>query len=370
MSSLGKQVWRGVRILAVAHGFQSPAVAQSEVTEETRGADRLDYRAPPECPDAAAFRALVGGRLPRGWESAQNERARPFDVQVSGFQNRYVATLQFVDERGERVARTVDGELCASVVDGIALVTALAIQSRATATSERGRGSLESDAQPALAPSATGSANPASTSAATAPSAPRKPRPTSQERVPSTAPDASRAAVYPRKPLGLRVSGRAALSSGIGPNGAPGAALAVVYEPHGARLGLALQGFRTTRAEAQGVPVQFELWSARLEGCPFVLAISDSTSVEPCPFAEFGAMTGQAFEDPPAVVRGERGTAPWVSSGASGRVVGRFGAMAVELEVLVGIPLRRERFYVAGGETLYRVPAYYGAASAGVGVRF
>ena len=337
--------------------------------EETRGADRLDYHAPPECPDAAAFRSLVGGRLPRGWESALHERARRFDVHVSGFQDRYVATLELVDERGERVARTVDGELCASVVDGIALVTALAIQSRATGTSERERGSIESDAQPALAPSATGSANPASTRAATAPSAPRNPR-TTPQRVPSPGPDASPAAVYSRKPLGLRVSGRAALSTGIGPNGAPGAALAVVYEPRGARLGLALQGFRTTRAEAQGVPVQFELWSARLEGCPFVLAISDSTSVEPCPFAEFGAMTGQAFEDPPAVVRGERGTAPWVSSGASGRVVGRFGALAVELEVLVGIPLRRERFYVAEGDTLYRVPAYYGATSAGVGVRF
>jgi hypothetical protein len=361
VSSLVKKDWRGLRILAVALGFQSQAAAQRELRQETRGADRFDYRAPPECPDGAAFRALVGSRLPRGWESAQDEEAQRFDVQVSAFQDRYVATLELVDERGERVARTVAGELCASVVDGIALVTALAIHSRATGTS---------DAPPAAAPSATGPATPASTAGATAALAPRDPRNTPQRRASSPGPDATPAAVSQRKPLGLRLSGRAALSTGIGPNAAPGAALAIVYEPRSARLGLALQGFRTTGAEAEGVPVQFELWSARFEGCPFVLAISESTSVEPCPFAEFGAMTGQAFSDPPAVVRGERGTAPWVSSGASGRVVGRFGALAVELEVLFGIPLRRERFYVAGGDTLYRVPAYYGAAAAGVGVRF
>lgn len=364
-----KQDWRGLRVLAVALGFQSHAAAQSELGRETRGEARLEYRAPAECPDAAAFRALVGNRLPRGWESAQNEGARRFDVQVSGFQDRYVATLELVDERGERVTRTVDGELCASVVDGIALVTALAIQSRATEASG-GQGSLGSDSGPAPTPSTTGPAESASSSAAIAPSAPRSQRNTPAPRALPRVPDASPAAGYPRRPLGLRVSARAALSTGIGPNAAPGAALAVVYEPRGARLGLALQGFRTTGAEAQGVPVRFELWSARLEGCPFVLAISDSTSVELCPFAEFGAMTGQAFEDPPTVVRGERGTAPWISSGASGRVVGSFGALAVELEVLFGIPLRRERFYVAGGDTLYRVPAYYGGAAAGVGVRF
>jgi hypothetical protein len=367
VSSLVKHGWRGLRILAVALGFQSHADAQVEL--ETRGEDRLDYRAPQECPDAAAFRALVGSRLPRGWGSAQNEGARRFDVQVSGQQDRYVATLELVDERGERVARTVNGELCESVVDGIALVTALAIQSRATEASG-GQGSLGSDSEPAPTPSATGPAGSASSSAAIAPSAPRSQRNTPAPRALPPVPDASPAAGYPRRPLGLRLSARAALSTGIGPNAAPGAALAVVYEPRGARLGLALQGFRTTGAEAQGVPVQFELWTARFEGCPFVLAISDSTSVEPCPFAEFGAMTGQAFEDPPAVVRGERGTALWVSSGASGRLVGRLGALALELEVLFGIPLRRERFYVAGGDTLYRVPAYYGGAAAGIGVRF
>jgi hypothetical protein len=98
--------------------------------------------------------------------------------------------------------------------------------------------------------------------------------------------------------------------------------------------------------------------------------LADWASVEPCPFAELGVITGEAFEDPPTVIRGERGSAPWYAAGGFGRAVGRFGWLVVELEALLGAPLRRERFYVERGDQIHRVPAYYGAVAAGVGVRF
>jgi hypothetical protein len=281
-----------------------------------------------------------------------------------------------VDERGERVTRSVNGELCRSVADAIALVTALAIQSRATASSEPSERALAPATESAATPPTEGGPEVAPVRAATAPKPARTQNPARARRAPVTPAKPGRGRQAPpaagddEQAVHLRVSGRAALSTGVGPNVAPGAALGIVLESRGARFGAALQAFRTARVTAQGAPVQFELLSGRLEACPFVFAISESISIEPCPFLELGSITGEAFVEPPVVVRAERGTATWLSSGGNGRAVGRFGALVVELEAGLGIPLRRERFYIDGRADVYRVPAYYGAVAAGAGVRF
>jgi hypothetical protein len=347
---------RAVRIAAVIFGFQPPAAAQrDELSARPPDQVRIEYRAPAECPDSEAFKALVGSRAPAGWQAAPDQVARRVSVEISGADGQYTAKVELLDERGERVAQTLSGALCSNVVDGIALVTAIAIQSRGTEVDGAG--------EPGVAPQQPTSA-PAP--AANEPASSALPTP----RVTLDAPRPDHTASSPRRPAKLRVSGRVALATGVGPNAALGAGLGVVFEPADARIGLALHAFRTGRVEVRGVPVRFELLSARVEGCPFVLTLADWASLEPCPFAEFGVVTGQAFEAPPAVIRGDRGSAPWYSAGGAGRAVGRFGSLVVELEALLGVPLRRERFHIERGEEVHRVPATYGAVAAGFGVRF
>jgi hypothetical protein len=308
---------------------------------------RLEYRAPAECPDAEAFKALIRSRVPADWEAAPGELARRVDVTIARVDDRYVASLEFVDERGERVARAVSGGVCSDATDGIALVTALAIHAGAArAVDDSGHTVAPVPVEPPVEPPAERAR------AATPPAAPRV------------------EPVVDQAPLGLRVSARAALTTGLGLTAAPGVALGIVYERGNTRVGLALQGSWTGQVEARGVPVRFQLLAARLEGCPFVLVIARWASVEPCPFADFGTVTGEASADPPAVFRGFPGSALWLSVGGAGRLVGQFGALALELEALFGVPLPRERFYVEGGDELHRLPGLYGGAAAGLGVRF
>jgi hypothetical protein len=250
---------------------------------------RIEYRAPPECPDVDAFKDLVASRVSANWEAASGEFARRVVVHVSSVEGRYIATVELAGGAGAQGAKTVSGAVCAN---------------------ESWRLS------------------------------------------------------------GVRFSARALLATGVGPAAAGGAALGIVFEARGARLGVALQGWRTGRIEAQGVRARFERLSARLDGCPTVLALSEWATVEPCPFVELGVVAGEAFEDPPAVIRGNRGSAPWYAAGGLGRFVGRFGQFVVELEGAAGGPLRRERFYVEGGDEIHRVPAYYGAFAGGLGVVF
>jgi hypothetical protein len=342
---------------AIVLGFHPRAVAQGhEPDAPQRDKIRLEYRGPLECPDAEAFKALVASRVPEGWEAAPEELARRIGVTVSGAPGSYVATIEFVDEGGERVARAVRGAECSQVVDGIAFVTALAIQSRVNEALDRSEPVTMPDASPANVPAPA--PPPISPIVRTEPA----PKPATPKTRPGPASE--------RSSFGLRVSARAALASGTGPEVSPGAAIGVVYEWGYSRLGVALQGFWGGRVESEGVEARFARYSVRVEGCPFALVLADFASVEPCPLVDVGSITGEAFEDPPAVVSGYPDSAFWLTAGGVGRLVGRFGAVAVELEAVLGIPLVRESFYVEGGDVVYRVPAAYGAVAVGLGVRF
>jgi hypothetical protein len=334
-------------------GFVARAAAQgdAEPAESLRDRIRLTYQAPTECPDADTFRELVLRRVPVGWEASPEELARQVEVVVSNGKSGYVATIELVDERGERVARVVRGEHCPEVVDAMGLVTALTIQARVEEARDH--------SEPAVPPAAEATPS-VPVPATTAPVDPAPPRPPP----PPTSRPAAEGTSH------LRISARGALTSGIGLVAAPGAALGLVFERRSARFGVALQGFSTGRVEARGVPVRFELLAARLEGCPYALPFASWASVEPCAVIETGTLTGEAYEDPPAVVRGVRGSALWLATAAAGRAVGRFGSFVLELEALVGVPIRRERFYVEGGDVVHRVPALYAAGAAGLGVRF
>jgi hypothetical protein len=240
-----KQCARLLPIAATILCLQAHAAAEEQARRQTEVRARLEYRAPPECPDAAQFRTLVGSRLPEGWEAGSGALAGSFEVEVSAAQSGYVATLVLLDERGQRVSRTVGGDLCASVADAIALVTALAIQSRAAAAPTHAEPAPAPAAEPVLTPpaaNATATKEPATRSAAMTRRA-RTTRGRAAEKL-ASAPAAQQPSLpatdNTREATHLRVSGRAALSTGVGPNVAPGAALGLVVELRRARHGAAL----------------------------------------------------------------------------------------------------------------------------------
>lgn len=355
-----KQCPAAAGALAVICFSAHAAAQQGELALAAVEKVRIEYRAPPECPGVDAFRDLVSSRVSAAWEAAPGEFARRVVVDVSSVDGRYTATVELAGEAGAGGAKSVSGAVCATVVDGIALATALAIE-------PHGKDEQESNAlRPVTSPPADEPADTATAQAGVSPPPDSNP----QER--RVDPD-SRRPVAPASGWTLsrvRFSARALLATGVGPMAAGGAALGIVFEARAARLGLALQGWRTARIETSDVPARFERLSARIEGCPLVLALAGWATLEPCPFVELGVIAGQAFENPPAVIRGQRGSAPWYAGGGLGRVVGRFGRFVVELEGAAGVPLRRERFYVERGDEIHRVPAYYGALAAGVGLTF
>ncbi len=342
--------------------FSTRAAAEQEESAPApvpRERVRIEYRAPAECPDVDVFKGLVSRRVLEDWEAAPGEFARRLVVVIVASESGdYSGTVELADEAGARGAKTVSGADCANVVDGVALATALAIEPRELEEPE------PSAAAPPTSPAAETPEETASAAAVPPPPAARAEAPPA----PRSAPPAAAADRW--KLSGVRLSARALLATGVGPTPALGAGLGMVIETRQARLGVALQGWQTGRTQVREVRARFERLNARLEGCPLVLALSSWASVEPCPFVELGVITGEAFEDPPRVVRGSRGSAPWYAAGGLGRVVARFGKVAVELEGAAGAPFGRERFYLEKGDEVHRVPAYYGAFSAGIGVVF
>jgi hypothetical protein len=99
----------------------SPGVARAEAPV------RVQYTAPGECPVAAAFEARVRERTARGRWAASAELARTFGVTITTEASGFVGRIEFVDDAGAAVSRSVHGEQCDAVVSSLALITALAL---------------------------------------------------------------------------------------------------------------------------------------------------------------------------------------------------------------------------------------------------
>lgn len=106
----------------------SAAAAQSESKSPEKV--RVAYEASAGCPGSDVFLAQVRERVGTGWEAPPNVLARTIEVRVTGGGDRSIARIDFVDENQQPITRVVTAKTCDEVVTGIALVTALAIESR------------------------------------------------------------------------------------------------------------------------------------------------------------------------------------------------------------------------------------------------
>ena len=91
---------------------------------------RVTYDAPPSCPTSEAFLSQVRARVGTDWEAPRDVLASTIEVRVSGTESQRVARIDFVDDHGQKFTRTISATTCDEVVSGIALITALAIESR------------------------------------------------------------------------------------------------------------------------------------------------------------------------------------------------------------------------------------------------
>jgi hypothetical protein len=115
-------------LLAAAALGPPPARAEAQVAAGAGGVPGLTYRAPAECPPEPAFVAAVGARGGRLDRPATGGSARAFDVSITHGGSAYRGSLQVLGSDGASGAREVHAASCAEVVDGLAVVTAIALR--------------------------------------------------------------------------------------------------------------------------------------------------------------------------------------------------------------------------------------------------
>ncbi|HVU03300.1 MAG TPA: hypothetical protein VHE30_16185 [Polyangiaceae bacterium] len=311
---------------------------------------RVTYAAPPDCPDEAAFLALVRARVGTGWEAPPGVLARTFEVRVASDAAASVARVDYADESGTPVSRTVTATTCTDVVAGIALVTALAIDARLA------------HPEPAAPPVS--------------------PIPAPLPPPPVLAPPPPAHASEPAPPgLHLDVGAGAALATGVGIGPAFGnRAFLGMGLPEGPDFRLGLDVLQTRYRAPSSVPAdpsQFVLYALRASGCPLAFG-RDGFRALPCVGIEAGVHHARGLGCTVGTAAGCTETvAPGSASPAffapflSARGEFELRPMFFEAEAAARFPIgnHKFRYETAVPVDVYAVPPVAFGASLGVGLR-
>jgi hypothetical protein len=336
------------------------------VPDASRGEEvRLAYSAPAECPDEAAFLAKVHKRIGAAWQSRRGGPTRVIQVTVTNAERTYRARIDFVDlEGGRPIARAIQGDRCETVVDGIALVTALAIDARIEESLDRSE-PAESTLATSL-PAASSAVQPSAAPVASEPSPVRE----------TLAPPASSRA--PGSPS-LTFAARASVATGVGPRPALGYGGFFDLGIGSVGLGIGADFFRTGTIEQGGRSADFDLFAVRADVCPLALLGAESRggTVAPalrgCAVLSAGRLHGTGHRAPPLVEAASDGATFFVAPGAALRPELTLGVVYLELELVALIPLNQHRFFFnspAGEVPIHTVPPLAAGASFGLGLRF
>jgi hypothetical protein len=306
---------------------------------------RVSYQAPVDCPDQTAFESGVSERLNRPWRATPDELARTIRVVVTKEGGLLVARMAFTDARGRFVSRAVSAESCEEVVSGIALVTALAIQSQVLG---------EEPGTPA-APAA--SAVPDAPSATPADASPPPPPP------PMSPPSAW------THDVGLQFG----VAEKLGPHLAAGVGALWGLGPrsHPSFVRLAAAWYDTGTVDAGGGAVRFQMLAGRLELCPARLALHPSLLVPACAGLELGSLTAEGRDRPGVVVHARTEQRAWAAAVLAPRIRLELGRMFGELVAEERFPLVRRTFrFNRPGGFIHEIPLVAFGAVAAVGLRF
>ena len=305
----------------------APAAAQDAVPV------RVEYRAPPTCPDRASFLTKVSARTPLF--RASDEAPRAFVVEMALVDGGFEGRLTTVEPSQARATRELSGDTCEQVVSALALVAALTLESNASATPE------------------------------VAPPPPRESEPRPQLE-PSLASAPAPARVWHLDAgLGANVTGAVApnVLVGIGPFVEGSLALRSLAPA----VRLSFQGGPATSQSVEGGgTASFTWWLATLEGC--ARWTFGAFGLSPCARLGMGALKAEGSHV--AQTRADR--RPWVDAGGLLRL--RWSPASFWfLEATGGfvLPITRDRFHFDTPDTtIHRAAPAGGLVGGDIGVRF
>jgi hypothetical protein len=307
------------------------------------------------------FLAAVRARIGTDWEASSTEQARTMDVTVVTDDEKSVARIAFVDGEGRAASRVVEGATCDEVVAGIALVTALAIESRTGKSADPNR-AAGTDVPAAIEP-------PPSAGVESSPAVPSAPAasPGGDARSLQT----KRAKTPWHVDLGAMVAAR----SGIGPAPAFGARLVGgIGHRRGPDLRLAIDYVTmptTTVAKHGGIAMQTYEVGAAVSGCPFVLALGTRVRVLPCGGLAAGIIHAETRPSAGLGATGS-GNPAFVAPFLELRAEVEWGAVFVEAGGDIRFVVNKPTFALDSPDDdppLYQVPLVALGASLGLGLR-
>ncbi|HTB72199.1 MAG TPA: hypothetical protein VK762_03090 [Polyangiaceae bacterium] len=357
-------------VLAVAHavGF---ALALSSLAQAVPDPP-LSYRAPDRCPTEEAFLGRLRSRLgPRQGPGS----GRSLAVQITFGNGRYAGQLSLVEVGGRSTTKTLSDADCEELVDALALVAALALETddRDAGTGSAppgGSSSPASGSPPATAPVASGSvpASPSATASSVSPpvgvpgslpaptegTSPAPPAPDAHEPSPAHEASGPEAAPAPPPRLGLGLSGL--VTTGPAPRPLLGGALTASWMPSGTGA------FRPVLEIGGAVSASPDAPEAKgTAGFTWLTAHAVAYLLQwpPGPGAllrgglagDFGALLARG-SDTTSPASSSR---PWASLGGIVGVEVPAGRFAVRVSAAVEAPLRRDR-YAFGSTDFFEVP--------------
>jgi hypothetical protein len=326
-------------VLAVAHavGF---ALALSSLAKAVPDPP-LSYRAPDRCPTEEAFLGRLRSRLGPGQGPGSG---RSLAVQITFGNGRYDGQLSLVEVGGRSTTKTLSDADCEELVDALALVAALALE---TDDRDAGTGS----APPGGSSSPAGGSPPA-----TAPVAPGS-VPASPSATPSSpAHEASGPEAAPASPprLGLGLSGL--VTTGPAPRPLLGGALTVIWMPSGTgafrpvlEIGVAASA-SPDAPEAKGT-AGFTWLTAHAVAYLLQWPPGSGALLRAGLAGDFGALLARG-RDTTSPASSSR---PWASLGGIVGVEVPTGRFAVRVSATVEAPLRRDQ-YAFGSTDFFEVP--------------
>jgi hypothetical protein len=358
--------------LALSAGLCSVRLAGAEAAVRPPEKVRVTYDATPGCPTSNAFFAQVRERVGTDWEAPPNELARTIEVRVTGGADKSVARIDFVDENREPIARVVTAKTCDEVVAGIALVTALAIESRIAEVVGKSEPPAAAPPPTNEAPTEERKATPAPVAAPPGPAAPTRSEPSGP-------------------PPHVDIGAGALASVGALPHATVGfRGFAGIGFPHGLdfRLGVdySSAGSVETTSKAVGSSgsagrylSSFSLLSGRASVCPF--AFGTALRLLPCGGVEVGVLHAEGLGSSGSAIRTDatsESNPVWFAPFLGARADATWDVFFVEFEASAGFPISpKKRDFVfetasAGRtvtDTVYAIWPVVPAASLAVGVR-
>jgi hypothetical protein len=308
---------------------------------------RISYALGSDCPPVEQFEKELDERLGVGWKADPAELARSITIsEIAGDQNR-ILELDYQDDEGRKVSRTVSAATCSEALAVMAVITAVALdaQVRPVATAS----------EPSAAPSGT-------------PEAPSSPPATTANQTPTPIAPSPRSGPTLVHEAGVRLS--VAAGFGSGPAFGLGGEWGML-----ARAGWALRAGADVR-DTGSVPAldgraRYRVLTARVDLCPIRIPLTSALSLPLCAGLEGGVLWAEGVLAPPAVTFTQPSYVGWLAAVVSPRLRLSSEQVFAELVPDLRVPFARPTFVFTNPDrAVYGVPTLAFGGSLTAGLRF